>query len=114
MTVGLSILRNAVRDPESTAIFGSAELTYGQLDKRTNKIAHYLKSTLKKGDRVALFVANRPEVVEVIGGVAKSGCVYVGLNFRLGDLELQREPMSVWLISLEIHLCDKCEMRCSE
>ena len=48
MTVGLSILRNAVRDPESTAIFGSAELTYGQLDKRTNKIAHYLKSTLKK------------------------------------------------------------------
>ena len=90
MTVGLSILRNAVRDPESTAIFGSAELTYGQLDKRTTKIAHYLKSTLKKGDRVALYVANRPEVVEVIGGVAKSGCVYVGLNFRLGDLELQQ------------------------
>ena len=107
MTVGLSILRNAVRDPESTAIFGSAELTYGQLDKRTNKIAHYLKSTLTKGDRVALFVANRPEVVEVIGGVAKSGCVYVGLNFRLGDLELQQifdNSMPSLLITDEEHL----------
>ncbi|MAV20735.1 MAG: hypothetical protein CL417_04280, partial [Acidimicrobiaceae bacterium] len=107
MTVGLSILRNAVRDPESTAIFGSAELTYGQLDKRTNKIAHYLKSILKKGDRVALFVANRPEVVEVIGGVAKSGCVYVGLNFRLGDTELQQifdNSMPSLLITDQEHL----------
>ena len=90
MTVGLSIVRNAVRSPDSTAIFGSSNLTYGQLNRRTNKIAHYLNSTLKKGDRVALFVANRPEVVEVVGGVAKSGCIYVGLNFRLGNSELHQ------------------------
>ena len=74
MTIGLSILRNAVRSPDSTAIFGSSNLTYGQLNIRTNKIAHYLNSTLKKGDRVALFVANRPEVVEVVGGVANVHC----------------------------------------
>jgi len=90
MTVGLSIRRNAVRFPESAAIFGSAEFTYSQLDKRTNKIAHYLSSFLNKGDRVALFVANRPEVMEIIGGVAKAGCVYVGLNFRLSDMELHQ------------------------
>ena len=90
MTVGLSIVRNAVRSPNSTALFGSSDLTYGQLNRRTNKIAHFLNSTLKKGDRVALFVANRPEVVEVVGGVAKSGCIYVGLNFRLGNSELHQ------------------------
>ncbi len=90
MTVGLSILRNAVRNPDSKAIFGDAELTYDQLNKRTNKIAHYLNSFLGKGDRVALFVANRPEVIEVIGGSAKSGCIYVGLNFRLGESELHQ------------------------
>ena len=90
MTVGLSIVRNAVRSPDSTAIFGSSNLTYGQLNRRTNKIAHYLNSSLKKGDRVALLVANRPEVVEVVGGVAKSGCIYVGLNFRLGNSELHQ------------------------
>ena len=43
-----------------------------------------------KGDRVAFLVANRAEVVEVLGGVAKAGLVYVGLNFRLGPVELEQ------------------------
>ncbi|MEC8975052.1 MAG: AMP-binding protein, partial [Actinomycetota bacterium] len=90
MNVGLSIHRNAVRSPKSPAIFGSAQLTYAQLDRRSNQIAHYLNTFLTKGDRIALFVANRPEVVEVMGGIAKAGGIYVGLNFRLGSLELQQ------------------------
>ena len=35
-------------------------------------------------------MANRPEVVEVMGGVTKVGAVYVGLNFRLGPVELDQ------------------------
>ena len=35
-------------------------------------------------------MANRGEVVEVLGGVAKAGLVYVGLNFRLGPVELEQ------------------------
>jgi len=90
MNVGLSIHRNAVRSPKSPAVFGSAQLTYAQLDRRSNQIAHYLNTFLTKGDRIALFVANRSEVVEVMGGIAKAGCIYVGLNFRLGSVELQQ------------------------
>ena len=91
MSVGLAIHRNAVRDPDSVAIFGNVELNYEQLDKKSNQIAHRLLAMgLSKGDRVALFVANRPEVVEVMGGIAKAGLVYVGLNFRLGSRELKQ------------------------
>ena len=91
MNVGLAIRRNAVRAPESPAIFGDTQLNYQQLDERSNQVAHWLSSKgLTKGDRVALFVANRHEVIEIMGGIAKCGLVYVGLNFRLGITELEQ------------------------
>lgn len=91
MNVGLSIHRNAVRTPKAPAIFGSGAKNYEQLDVKSNQIAHFLVHYgLKKGDRVALLVANRQEVVEVVTGIAKAGLVYVGLNFRLGPVEMQQ------------------------
>lgn len=90
MTVGHAIARNGLRWPDAPAVFGPSPLTHRQLDVRTNRIANALSERfgLEPGDRVALLVANRPEVVEVLGGVAKAGLVYVGLNFRLGSVEL--------------------------
>ena len=86
MNVGLAITRNAVRHPDDPAVFGALPHSNASLDERTNRIAnHLLGLGLQKGDRVAFLVANRPEVVEVMGGVAKAGLVYVGLNFRLID-----------------------------
>jgi acyl-CoA synthetase (AMP-forming)/AMP-acid ligase II len=92
VNVGLAITRNRVRWPDADALFGGAGLTNLDLDRRTNQIARTLVEHfgLVKGDRVALLVANRPEVVEVLGGVAKAGLVYVGLNFRLGPVELEQ------------------------
>ena len=91
MNVGLAITRNAVRHPDDPAVFGSLPHSNASLDERTNRIAnHLLGLGLQKGDRVAFLVANRPEVVEVLGGVAKAGLVYVGLNFRLGPVELEQ------------------------
>ena len=67
MNVGLSIHRNAVRTPKAPAIFGSGAKNYEELDVKSNQIAHFLERYgLKKGDRVALLVANRQEVVEVM------------------------------------------------
>ena len=91
MNVGLAITRNAVRHPDDPAVFGALPHSNASLDERTNRIAnHLLGLGLQKGDRVAFLVANRPEVVEVMGGVAKAGLVYVGLNFRLGPVELEQ------------------------
>ncbi len=91
MNVGLAITRNAVRHPDDPAVFGSLRHSNASLDERTNRIAnHLLGLGLEKGDRVAFLVANRSEVVEILGGVAKAGLVYVGLNFRLGPVELEQ------------------------
>ncbi|MCY4037227.1 MAG: AMP-binding protein, partial [bacterium] len=92
MNVGLAFARNAARHPGDAAIFGERELTNRQLDQRSNRIANALLGAhrLAKGDRVALLTANRPEVVEVLGGIAKAGGCYVGLNFRLGPVELEQ------------------------
>jgi len=89
MNVGLAITRNAIRHPTDVAVFGEQAITNRELDERTNRIGNFLTGQgLQRGDRVAFFVANRPEVVEVLGGIAKAGLVYVGLNFRLGATEL--------------------------
>ncbi len=91
MNVGLAITRNAVRHPDDAAVFGDRPLTHAELDVRTNRIANALLARgLRRGDRVAFLVANRPDVVEVLGGIAKAGLVYVGLNFRLGPTELEQ------------------------
>jgi fatty-acyl-CoA synthase len=91
VNVGLAFERNAVRHPDDVALFGAEVVSNAELHERTNQIAnHLLELGLAKGDRVAFLVANRPEVVEILGGVAKAGLVYVGLNFRLGPVELEQ------------------------
>ena len=62
-----------------------------QLDERTNRLANVLleRYGIGRGDRVALLVPNRLEVLEVLGGCAKAGAVYCGLNFRLGEEEYE-------------------------
>ena len=92
MNVGLAITRSARRYPTRPAVFeGDRSLDYATLDRRTNRLAHLLldRYGLERGDRVALLVPNRLEVIEVLGGVAKAGGVYVGLNFRLTEDELR-------------------------
>ena len=85
--------RAARRHPSSPALLHSdgRVTTYSQLDERTNRIATALQSAygVRRGDRVALHVTNRPEVVEVLLGVAKAGAIYVGLNFRLDQNDLR-------------------------
>ncbi|WP_420638854.1 class I adenylate-forming enzyme family protein [Candidatus Poriferisocius sp.] len=92
MNVGLAFARNAARHPHHPAVFGERELTHRELDERTNRLANALVGAhrLAKGDRVAVLTANRPEVVEVLGAITKAGGCYVGLNFRLGPVELDQ------------------------
>lgn len=92
MHVGLAVDRRADIDPNALAVFDEQRrLTYGELDARTNRLAHLLRERygLAPGDRVALLVHNRVEVVEVLVGAAKAGCVYVGLNFRMDERDLR-------------------------
>ena len=91
MHIGLAVHRNAKRDPEAMAVFGEKPQTYGDLEGRSNQIANLLKSyDWGKGERVAVLLPNRPEILELITAISKASLVYVGLNFRLARSEMMQ------------------------
>lgn len=64
--------------------FEGTLMTYGELDARANRIAHWaLAQGLKAGDAVALFLDNRPDYVAVWFGLSKIGVVTGLINNNL-------------------------------
>jgi len=82
--VGLAVcLEKATRrNPEGTAlIFEDRELSYQQFNAWVNRLADSLAKTgTKKGDVVAVFVENRPELLACIAAISKVGGVSALLN----------------------------------
>jgi long-chain acyl-CoA synthetase len=63
--------------------------TYGELDRRSNRIAnHLLGAGASAGDRVAHLDRNSPEAAELLFACAKIGAAVVPLNWRLTASEL--------------------------
>lgn len=86
MNLGLAATRHALSRGSATAAFDEKrELTWAELDDRTDRLANALmvRFGVVPGDRVALLVPNRIEVLEVLVAVHKAAAVYVGLNFRM-------------------------------
>src|SRR3990172_780547 len=82
---------NAIRYPDKAAlIMEDVAMTYAELDRRSNALAHALIAMgIKPGDRVALLSMNRLEYPIVTQGVAKTGAILVPLNFRFGAREIK-------------------------
>ena len=65
-------------------------LTYSELNARARALAGFLQANgIKKGDRVALLVRNRPEFFEAQFACAKIGAICLPLNWRLTVNELK-------------------------
>lgn len=80
-------------NPESTAVQDldtGAEYTYGELDRRANRLAHLLKEQygVEKGDRVAFLSRNRVELLDAYYATGKLGAILVPYNARLSVKEL--------------------------
>ena len=70
-------------------LFRDRAVSYGELERRSNQLAHALLALgLKRGDRVAVVSPNRPEIVELECALYKLGLVKVALNSRLAPNEL--------------------------
>jgi fatty-acyl-CoA synthase len=70
-------------------IFEGRSISYAELHGRANAAACWLQSLgLEKGDRVAAFLDNRPEFLELYLACARLGAIFVPLNFRLAPPEL--------------------------
>lgn len=81
---------NAVRYPRKAAlIMEGTELTYADLDRRSNQLAHALCAMgVETGDRVALLAYNRLDYAVITQAVAKCAALLVPMNFRFGAQEI--------------------------
>ena len=79
--------REAVEDMDTGTIY-----TYGDLDDRADRLAHYLKETcgVKKGDRVAYLSRSRVELLDGYYATGKLGAILVPYNARLSPKELSQ------------------------
>jgi amino acid adenylation domain-containing protein len=77
-----SLLHDAAdKFPGRTAVVdGDREMTYLQLDRAANRIAHQLaRLNVRRGDRVGLYVEKSAEALACIYGVLSAGAAYVPL-----------------------------------
>jgi malonyl-CoA/methylmalonyl-CoA synthetase len=82
---------------------GSARtaLTFGELEARSNQLAHALASRgLGRGDRLAFFLANRVEIVDLWLACVKLGVIVVPINVlyrnhEIGHIVRDAEPSAV-------------------
>ncbi|MCT2583537.1 class I adenylate-forming enzyme family protein [Actinophytocola gossypii] len=87
MHYGTFVTRHATRHPDRVALVdGDRSRTWAEFDERTTRLANALRAKgFARGDRVALVTDNRLECVEVMVAAAKTGLVFVPLDFRLDD-----------------------------
>lgn len=91
MTLGYSVVRNARKYPNKTAILcGEDRRTYRQLNERSNRLARVLwRLGLRKGDRIATLSFNSVELMEAYIAHLKMGAITVPLNAWGTDKEIQ-------------------------
>lgn len=77
--------------PDRTALLeGDRRLTYAELDKRANRLAHHLLHLgVRPTDKVAVYSRNRIEAIESMIAIYKIRAVMVNVNFRYVADELR-------------------------
>jgi long-chain acyl-CoA synthetase len=76
--------------PDKAALaFMGVEVSYAELDRYANKVAHMLRANgLQKGDVVGINLPNIPEFVIAWLGVLRAGCVVSGVSPLLSAKEM--------------------------
>jgi len=77
--------------PDRVALVDDArEVTYAELEERSNKLAHYLlEHGVKPGDKVGIYSRNTIEAAEAMVAVFKARAVMINVNYRYVENELQ-------------------------
>ena len=89
----ITTLDNTVRQYANkiAIVMGEQRISYAEMDKASNRIANALREMgVKKGDRVAMLVPNRPEFAMIFFGIMKLGGIAVPLDVRYHIDELSR------------------------
>jgi acyl-CoA synthetase (AMP-forming)/AMP-acid ligase II len=83
-SIGLMLEKRARQHPEATALlFEDRRWSYAQFNAWANRYASLLKTLgVRSGDRVAILMENRPEVLAIAAGTVKLGAVAGMLNYN--------------------------------
>ncbi len=88
---GEMLWESAQRFPEKTAVvFQGQKVSFRELDGLANSFANALATLgVKKGDRVALYMTNRPEYIISVYGIARLGAIFTPMNptYKEGEIE---------------------------
>ncbi|WP_186767921.1 non-ribosomal peptide synthetase [Streptomyces qinzhouensis] len=79
-----------IRPGAVAVVFGEEHLTYGELDRAANRLAHHLRETtgLKRGDLAGILVDRSLPLATGILAVLKTGAAYTLLDPDFPDLRL--------------------------
>jgi fatty-acyl-CoA synthase len=82
--------RRARKTPGAVAVvYQDVRYTYAQLHERATRLAHHLRALgIRRGDRVAFIAPNHPAYLETLFAAGQLGAVFVPLNTRLAEREL--------------------------
>ena len=85
----LDAVGQAVPADHPAIFFGQQTITWGEFDKRTNRLAHsFLSKGLAPGDKVAFYLRNQPEYLIALVACLKARLVHVNVNYRYQTEEL--------------------------
>jgi len=91
LNLGQILKLNAKKFPNTVAMKDrERSFTYPEINRRVNQLAHsILAMGLKKGDKIAVFMENSVEIIEVFLATAKTGIIIVPINFRLLSADVE-------------------------
>lgn len=91
LTLATLVARHLEQTPESCALLvGNRRISYAELDQMGCSAAYWLQGQgIGYGDRVAVWLVNRPEWLALMLGLSRLGAILVAVNTRYRTAELQ-------------------------
>jgi long-chain acyl-CoA synthetase len=84
--------KQAAAHPDKPAIIMASSgetVTFGEFEARGNRVAHLLRDAgLRRGDHIAVFIENSPQLLEIEGGAERAGLYYSLINTYLSADEV--------------------------
>jgi acyl-CoA synthetase (AMP-forming)/AMP-acid ligase II len=84
--------QHATEHPDQPAIIMATSgetVSYADYEARCNRVAHLLRAAgLRRGDHIAVFMENRPELLEIEGGAERVGLYFTLINTYLAADEV--------------------------
>ncbi|MFQ5826954.1 MAG: long-chain-fatty-acid--CoA ligase, partial [Dehalococcoidia bacterium] len=84
------MIANSICPDRAAVIFEGRRLTFSQINERANRLANALAGLgVKKADPVAMVQVNCPQYLEAYYAITKLGGIFVPMNFRAREDELE-------------------------